>query len=74
MRVSDYKILRYDDAADLSNAVRRLLGEGWEPLGGVCVTLGHEAIYRYNQALVKREEPTPPPVPAGNDSDDEVPW
>ena len=53
-KIVDYKILWDIHGDRLTEAVKKDMADGWEPLGGVCVAagdLGQEVF----QAMVKRE-------------------
>lgn len=55
-----YTILLATDPSSLSSAVNELIGNGWEPQGGVVVTTVHEEqegeLTQWAQAMVKRTE------------------
>lgn len=53
----EYSIVTSNDAQTLSNMVRELIEQGWEPLGVVSCGLSENDDYRYvmfAQAMVKR--------------------
>jgi hypothetical protein len=64
MKITDYLLLEGDDLADLQGLVRHAISEGWQPLGGVAVSVytwtdrdGYEnRVFSYVQALVRYEE------------------
>lgn len=37
----DYQIVRRDSFEDLEEAVNAFINQGWELVGGVCVTMSH---------------------------------
>lgn len=52
VRVIDYWTLMYNDIADLRKQVNKMLGEGWQPLGGMVPCPG----YGFCQTMVKYKE------------------
>ena len=53
----EYKIIEMCTAYDLEIAVNEHILQGWEPLGGVSVSLSESDDYRYEvmvQAMIKR--------------------
>ena len=58
-----YKCVRVDTLREVEAAVMGLSRDGWEPLGGVCVTqedevdgaIGHVRRRHYHQAMTKAE-------------------
>jgi hypothetical protein len=67
--ITDYQLLESEDMGGLEGAVQRAISEGWQPLGGVAVTMdtyedrkGYtERSWTYTQAVVRygpTQEPT----------------
>ena len=57
MEYKIYKIIEMSTADDLEIAVNEHILQGWEPLGGVSVSLSESDDYRYEvmvQAMIKR--------------------
>jgi hypothetical protein len=53
----EYKIIEMCTSDDLEIAVNENIAQGWEPLGGVSVSLSESDDYRYEviaQAMIKR--------------------
>ncbi len=51
-KISNYKVVKYQKLSELEKEVADLIGEGWQPLGGVAIAnenLDHA------QAMVKYE-------------------
>jgi hypothetical protein len=55
MKIIDYLVVLENDGAVLVREVKRLVGEGWQPHGGVSFTM-MGGVPAYVQALVKYEE------------------
>jgi hypothetical protein len=59
-KIIEYKIVRSNDVEDIDFLVENALADGWQPLGGVSVSLSESDEYRYieyAQAMVKYESP-----------------
>jgi len=52
---SEYTIESAPNKNDLRRLVRKMMGNGWVPLGGVCIDL-HEDKERYLQTMVRKRE------------------
>ena len=39
LKFMDYKIIAFDSSADVETAVKKALGEGWKPVGGVSMAM-----------------------------------
>ena len=47
LRISDYRVVTAGDARDLADGVGRMMVEGWQPIGGVAVSLSESDEHRY---------------------------
>lgn len=76
MKIVEYKVATGLDSEEIADEVRGLIGEGWQPLGGVCHTQVRLQQQKdadwYCQAMVKYAPETPavtakygPPIPIG---------
>ena len=50
----EYTIETAPNKNDLRRLVRKMMGNGWVPLGGVCIDL-HEDKERYLQTMVRKK-------------------
>lgn len=56
-KIVDYKIATAEDEAEnLEREVHKLLGAGWEPIGGVCCTAKGLHKVEYNQAMLMKQK------------------
>lgn len=56
-KISDYALVTEPDPGSLSVVVQKLLREGYEPLGGICVVapvVNESPAPLYAQAMIKR--------------------
>jgi len=58
MTEKEYRVVEGDENGEFSESVSRFREEGWEPTGGVCVTVvpmpeEDEDHYEYYQAMVR---------------------
>lgn len=51
----EYTIERAPSREDLARLVRKMLGNGWQPVGGVCIDI-HEDEARFLQSMVRTRE------------------
>ena len=49
---TEYTIEAAANKEDLRRLVKKMIGNGWQPLGGVCIDL-HEDKHRYLQTMVR---------------------
>ena len=54
----EYTIEAAANKEDLRRLVKKMIGNGWQPLGGVCIDL-HEDKSRYLQAMVRNRKDIP---------------
>lgn len=53
----EYTLCCYENGFELIDEVNRLIGEGWEPQGGVAFHPGNEGFTTaYSQAMIRREK------------------
>lgn len=70
MIIADYKVVSEDYLPTLEKEVNKLISEGWEPIGGISVSILDEGCW-WNQAMIK-EKCAVTMMPMETDSDGNI--
>lgn len=55
-KIIDYLIINSSNEEKMEKNVQEFIGDGWQPIGGVCVTIDEYGYEHFYQAIVKYEE------------------